>query len=121
MRTTNWRWIARGLAAAGLMAMATAALGHGRAETKPADGASLGEPPEAIVIAFEAPTRVTNLEVTGPEGAVALASSPTQDATERLEVEPAEPLAAGDYTVAWRALGGDGHPFEGSATFTVED
>jgi methionine-rich copper-binding protein CopC len=121
MRTANWRWIARGLATAGLMAMVTAALGHGRAETTPADGASLTEPPETIAVAFEAPTRVTSLKVTGPDGAVALASPPTKEATERIEVKPAEALVPGEHTVQWRALGSDGHAFKGSMAFTVTD
>jgi methionine-rich copper-binding protein CopC len=113
--------MARCLAAACLMAMATAAPAHGEGTTQPADGASLAEPPETIAVAFEAPTTVTNLKVTGPDGAVELASPPTPKPTKSVQIEPAEPLGPGEYTVQWRAIGSDGHAFKGKMSFTVED
>lgn len=121
MQYTKWQIGWRGLAVALLMAMTGAAAAHGEGKTQPADGAALETPPETITVRFDEPTRVTSFEVTGPDGPVALASEPATEATERVQVAPSETLGAGDYTVEWRALGSDGHPFAGSMSFKVTE
>ncbi len=63
----------------------------------------------------------TGVTITGPSGAIAIASSaldPNDD--EVLEVTLSAALPAGTYRVAWHALATDGHKTAGTYTFTAK-
>jgi copper resistance protein C len=77
--------------------------------------------PEVIGIEFDGVMRITQFEVTGPDGPVPLIGEPGGDPSEQYFVEPAEPLEAGLYQVRWRGLARDGHMMTGGFSFTVED
>ncbi|MFO7857810.1 MAG: copper resistance protein CopC [Ectothiorhodospiraceae bacterium] len=99
---------------------APAALAHGEAVSEPEDGATVASSPETIHLEFGEPARVTQFQVQGPEGPVALDSEPSREASRRVAATPEEELASGDYTVSWRALSEDGHAISGDFAFTVE-
>ncbi len=90
--------------------------------TDPPSGATVPHAPEAITLTFSAPALAigTKVVVTTPDGRDAADGEPElADATVRQAV--AGYLPAGEYTVAWRATSADGHPIEGTFTFTAAD
>ncbi len=100
---------------------APSASAHTRLEsTAPAAGSTSDSPVDEVALRFTLP--VTSLGdgivVDGPAGTVA-ADVASAEGGLVLVATPAEPLAAGDYTVSWTAAAQDGHPLEGSFGFTV--
>ncbi|MDZ7788640.1 MAG: copper resistance protein CopC [Halofilum sp. (in: g-proteobacteria)] len=110
----------RGVAAALLLAFATAASGHSASDaTTPSDGAVLDAPPEEIRIRFDQPIRVTMVRITdeaGNEYDVAY----DRGAATKILIGRTESLASGAYTVEWRGLSTDGHTASGEFGFRVE-
>lgn len=100
--------------------IAPAVMAHGEAASEPADGATLASSPETIHLEFPEPARVTQFQLEGPEGRVDLDSQPSREESRSVAATPAEELAAGTYTVNWRALSADGHAISGDFAFTVE-
>jgi copper transport protein len=101
-----------------LLAAATALAHTELKESAPADESALETPPKEVMLHFSAAVRLTALTVTKrDEAAVDLSPLPT-GSTERFTVSVPD-LAAGAYTVDWRALAGDGHVLRGAFTFTV--
>jgi copper transport protein len=88
--------------------------------TAPAAGSTSDGPVDEVALRFTLP--VTSLGdgivVDGPSGTVVADVASAEDGLV-LVATPAEPLAAGDYTVTWTAAAQDGHPLEGSFAFTV--
>lgn len=85
----------------------------------PAEGAELESPPTDVALTFTQQVLDvgTVVEVTGPDGD-ATHGSPKVDGM--VVTQPlADELPAGDYTVAWRVTSEDGHPVDGTWTFTV--
>jgi len=81
-----------------LAATTTGALAHSKAEqTTPANEATVAEV-DAIEMRFDDPMRVTAITLTGPDGDINRA-----------------------YTVDWRGLSSDGHPMQGTFSFTIAD
>ncbi|WP_018176160.1 copper resistance CopC family protein [Thioalkalivibrio sp. AKL8] len=112
----------RAALAALLLALAMPLLAHeGDLGSTPEDGATVQGSPEAIGIEFEGAMRITQFDVTGPNGRVRMANRPGNEPAERYFVEPAEPLSAGSYQVRWRGLARDGHMMSDGFRFTVED
>ncbi|MGM0554310.1 MAG: copper resistance CopC family protein [Pseudomonadota bacterium] len=108
--------------AALLLALAIPLSAHqGKTGTTPADGATVQGSPAEIGIELDGAMRITQFEVTGPDGSVSLANDSGSGLAERYFVEPEETLPAGDYQVRWRGLSGDGHMVSGGFDFTVED
>lgn len=109
------------LVLAGWVLAAGPAAAHDRLlGSEPADGATVEQVPEAVVLTFTADQL--------PVGAAVV----VRDAagTDHADGEPVvqgptvtQPLApdlpAGAYTVQWRSVSSDGHPIEGSLTFDV--
>lgn len=119
---TKIQTLSRAGLAALLLAVAMPLLAHeAKQGSTPEDGATVQGSPETIGIEFEGRMRITQFDVTGPEGPVRLADRPGHEPTDRYFVEPAEPLPAGDYEVRWRGLAGDGHMMSDGFRFTVED
>ncbi|MBG6084248.1 copper resistance CopC family protein [Zhihengliuella flava] len=111
----------------GAVALAPAAHAHDQLiSTDPADGDTLAESPEELRLTFSG-------EIQDIGSAVELTDADAQAYDVELAVEradlvltPAQPLQAGDYTLAWRVTSSDGHPIEGTVEndgavdFTVE-
>ncbi|MEQ6250337.1 copper resistance CopC family protein [Sulfitobacter sp. HNIBRBA3233] len=109
------------LALASVLATATAALAHSKAEgTTPADGATV-ESIEAIELRFDDPMRVTAIALAGPDGDLEITRETGLDPVTEFRAMPPENMPAGAYTVDWRGLSPDGHPMQGSFGFTVSD
>ena len=109
------------LALPALIATATAALAHSKAEeTTPANGATV-ESVEAIELRFDDPMRVTAISLIGPDGELEVTREIGVDPVTAVRALPPENLPAGAYTVDWRGLSSDGHPMLGTFEFTVAD
>jgi methionine-rich copper-binding protein CopC len=97
-------------------------LAHAHAHLKsstPTDGAVLAQSPPSIMLMFSEATRLTALTLKSRDGEVDTKLSPLPaEANAHLEV-PVPKLAAGAYTLQWRALGKDNHVISGTLRFTV--
>ena len=118
-----FRWTVRALLALGLVVVgATSAIAHDALiGSDPADAAALTSAPTQVVLTFSADQLAvgTAVEVTGPDGAswvdgapVVVGSAVTQ------ALLPG--LPDGGYTVLWRSVSGDGHPVDGTLTFSLD-
>lgn len=102
-----------------LAATATGALAHSKAEqTTPANEATIEEV-EAIEMRFDDPMRVTAITLTGPDGDVSIERETGMDAVTEFRALPPADLPNGAYTVDWRGLSSDGHPMQGTFSFTI--
>lgn len=109
------------LALATTLAMATAALGHSKAEdTTPAGGDTVTTV-DVIELRFDDPMRVTAIVLTGPNGELEIIRETGLDPVTEFRAIPPADMPAGAYTVNWRGLSIDGHPMQGSFDFMVED
>lgn len=87
----------------------------------PVDGSTVGSAPSAITLVFNEPAQALGSEVlvTDPNG-VTVSSGPVE-LTDASVVQPLTgELPAGLYTVTWRVTSADGHPIDGTLTFTAE-
>ncbi|WP_026279540.1 MULTISPECIES: copper resistance CopC family protein [unclassified Thioalkalivibrio] len=110
-----------GLAAL-LLAVATPLLAHeGEMGQVPDDGSTVQGTPEEIGIHFDGAMRITQFDVTGPQGRVSLENQPGNEPTEEYRVRPAGSMEPGSYEVRWRGLARDGHMMSDTFRFTVED
>ncbi|RPI59538.1 MAG: copper resistance protein CopC [Lysobacterales bacterium] len=96
-------------------------LAHGHAQlasSMPADQASLPSPPKELTLNFSEAVRLTALTVARdgerPRPVGSLPAGMTKDFS-----VAAPSLAAGHYSVSWRALAADSHVMTGTFTFTV--
>lgn len=102
-----------------LAATTTGALSHSKAEqTTPANEATIEEV-EAIEMRFDDPMRVTAITLTGPDGDVSIERETGMDAVTEFRALPPSDLPDGAYTVDWRGLSSDGHPMQGTFSFTI--
>ncbi|TQJ39520.1 hypothetical protein FBY33_1536 [Arthrobacter sp. SLBN-112] len=107
--------------AAALLGLAGPASAHDAAEsTSPAHGAALAAPPAEVSVTFSnKPLGIGSSfsvkDAGGTEWADGSAQILDNVATQKLR--PGAP--AGKYTVAWRVVGSDSHPIEGTFTFTA--
>ncbi len=100
---------------------ATGAIAHSPLEaTTPADEATVADVPSEVIMDFKGDIRLTRVSMTH-------ADHPSVN----LDLEgfngfisdyavPLQPMGSGAYMIAWRGLGADGHPLNGSFRFTVE-
>jgi methionine-rich copper-binding protein CopC len=86
----------------------------------PADGAVLTAAPTTVTLTFDDPLADFEpvLTLTGPDGVTYQSGSPTVDGTRLSNAVNALPVA-GTYTVAYRVVSDDGHPVEGTVSFTL--
>ncbi len=104
-----------------LAATTTGALAHSKAEQNtPANEATIGEV-EVIEMRFDDPMRVTAITLTGPDGDVSIERETGMDAVTEFRALPPTNLPDGAYTVDWRGLSFDGHPMQGTFSFTIAD
>ena len=106
---------------AGTLLVVDPALAHNELRrATPAKGARLGTVPAQVVLEFaeRLDSRYTAIAVTAPGGAPAVAGKP-QVAGARATQPLAPSLGTGAYTVSYRVVSVDGHPVQGTFTFTV--
>ncbi|WP_370399769.1 copper resistance CopC family protein [Sulfitobacter sp. JB4-11] len=104
-----------------LIATATSAWAHSKAEeTTPANEATVASV-EVIEMRFDDPMRVTAITLTGPDGEVDIERETGMDAVTEFRALPPADLPDGAYTVDWRGLSSDGHPMQGNFGFSVAD
>lgn len=106
----------------GLLLVASPAAAHDSITgTSPADGETLTEVPGEIVLSFSAePLEVSpEVVVTDGSGAVVSEAPPQVDGIDVIQPLP-EGLTAGTYDVVWRVVSSDGHPIDGSFSFTLD-
>jgi len=120
-----WNKLAiRFAAVAALAALLWLPGGPGLAHSKgpkvtPAHGSELSKSPKALGFTFAKPVRLTAVRVfDASDSEIALPGKRSIKPAKTREVE-LPPLEAGAYRVEWRALSADGHPVDGTFSFTV--
>jgi methionine-rich copper-binding protein CopC len=98
---------------------ATSAQAHARLlDASPADGSEISAAPTELVLHFSERARLVVLWIAkdrgSPQRVVPLPEQPQARIVVALP-----PLAAGHYTVSWRALSADGHVVPGRMRFTL--
>ncbi|WP_193161768.1 copper resistance CopC family protein [Microbulbifer hainanensis] len=85
----------------------------------PADGAQLSQSPEALQLHFSKAVRLMHVSLEEKSaGQVKLAFMPGAVAEKDISL-PLPALEAGEYTVSWVTLGGDGHKMSGKFSFKL--
>ena len=108
------------IAACALCLVAGTAVAHSKKETShPKDGASLAQAPETIAMSFDTPIMITMFRITQPDGEELPFEGGVMTPVTEYEVVPSA-MTSGDYSVEWRGLSEDGHPVEGTFSFSVE-
>jgi len=106
------------------VAGAPPAAAHDRlVSSDPADGATVETLPAALTLTYSAEPMDagdgTAVAVAAPSGADVTAGDPVIEGA-NVSVPLAEAAEAGVYTVTWRVVSSDGHPIDGSFSFTVD-
>lgn len=108
------------LALAVVLAPAVASA-HSKSEaTTPADGATVTEVSE-LSMRFDDPMRIISVTLTSPDGEVGIERETGMDPVNVFRAMPADALAPGSYRFDWRGMAADGHPMQGSFSFTVAE
>ncbi|GAB2463508.1 hypothetical protein GCM10007967_17270 [Xylanimonas ulmi] len=105
---------------AALVGLAAPASAHDRlVSSDPADGTTLDAVPAAVTLTFSEQVLETGTQVVVTADGVDVGAQPAQvdGVTVTAPLPPDAPHGA--YQVAWRIVSADGHPVEGSLTFTV--
>ncbi|MDP2958245.1 MAG: copper resistance protein CopC [Longimicrobiales bacterium] len=111
-----------GVAAVGSTSDATRTVHFGLARSAPADKATVHDLSEIRLWFTEAPSEGTvSVRLLGASGAPVPTADPVRDPADGkvFSVQVSQPPAPGQYTVAWRGMGTDGHVVRGEFTFTV--
>ena len=120
--TRSHRLIALGSAVlvAIVMSVAGKIYAHSKEETTfPEDGAVLAAAPDVVSMSFDAPMRITMIQLASEAGdTFALERSDAMEPVTEFRATP-PPLPEGRYTVEWRGLSSDGHPMKGSFSFEI--
>ncbi|WP_010532594.1 copper resistance CopC family protein [Brachybacterium squillarum] len=87
----------------------------------PEDGASFETSPEEVTLTYSADILDVGpvVQIADAEGETVAELTPEVDGPE-VTAAIEDSLPAGDYAVQWRVVSSDGHPIEGTQTFTVE-
>jgi methionine-rich copper-binding protein CopC len=94
---------------------------HDTAEsTSPADGATLTAPPERVSVTFDHNPLALGSQILVADATGANWADGPVEIVDNVAAQKLRPGApAGRYTVRWRVASSDGHPIEGSFTFTA--
>ena len=117
------RRIAPFVLAGGLALLPTLALAHTElTASDPADGSTVTDAPEEVVLTFEAEVDDgASFTVVGPDGEEVGSGTLDLEVADRNVLRGAVDVAAtGEYTVTWSVVGDDGHDVEGEVTFTFD-
>lgn len=89
--------------------------------TDPEDGATLDAAPETITLTYSANVLEVSpvVRIADEGGSAAVDLKPTVEGPHVTAPVPGD-LSAGKHTVQWRVVSSDGHPIEGSFTFTTK-
>ena len=110
------------LAAAGSTPASGPTVHFGLARSAPADKATVHALSEIRLWFSEAPAEGTvSVRLLDASGAPVPTADPVRDAADGkvVSVQVSQPPAPGQYRVAWRGMGADGHVVRGEFTFTV--
>ncbi len=88
--------------------------------TTPADGATVAEVSE-LSMRFDAPMRIISVTLTASGRDVEIERATGMDPTNEFRAMPVDNLAPGSYQFDWRGMAADGHPMQGSFSFTVSE
>ena len=101
--------------------MAVPAFAHSKANGMvPANGSTVVEMPENIMLNFENEMRLTRVDLTSTVGVDEELDRGDQTTFSKEFMVPVTSMGSGTYSVEWRGLGSDGHPMQGDFSFTVE-
>ena len=70
---------------------------------------------------FDDPMRIISVTLTSPDGDVEIERETGMDPATEFRALPMEELAPGSYRFDWRGMASDGHPMQGSFSFTVTE
>ena len=100
---------------------ASVAIAHSSLKgTTPANGAVISQTPKEIGLNFGNDIRLTRITAThAGDKRIRLDLSKHNGFIKRYLI-PFVGMGAGNYLIEWRGLGGDGHPLNGTFSFTVE-
>lgn len=97
------------------------AAAHSTSEaTTPADGATVKDVPE-LSLRFDDLMRIISVTLTSPDGDVEIERETGMNPVTEFRAKPLEELAPGSYRFDWRGMASDGHPMQGSFSFTVSE
>ena len=103
----------------GLVFAAAAAAHTGLTGSEPADGALVPGPVTEITLTFADEVRLTAVALADAGGEQKTLGALPLDAAAKFVISVEEPLAVGDYTIVWRAVGADTHVVSGEIRFSV--
>lgn len=91
-------------------------------KTVPADQAVVPTAPARIEVWFNQPPapRVSRLELTGPDGEVALGELEIDTKARWIATLVEGTMRPGQYEVSWRTAGNDGHVQRGTFSFSIQ-
>lgn len=98
------------------------ALAHDKlVSSSPKDGTALDAPPSEVVLTYNeaVQTSFANVVVAGPGGTNIAAGKP-QVAGNKVTQPVKSEAPNGTYTVSWRVVSSDGHPIDGSFTYSIK-
>ena len=97
------------------------AAAHSKSEaTTPADGATVTAVPE-LSLRFDDPMRIISVTLASTDGDIEIERETGMDPVKEFRAMPLEELAPGSYRFDWRGMASDGHPMQGSFSFTVTE
>ena len=97
------------------------AAAHSKSEaTTPADGAIVAAV-QVLSMQFDDPMRIISVTLTSSEGGVEIKRETGMEPTLEFRAVPMEALAPGRYRFDWRGMASDGHPMQGTFSFTVTE
>ena len=97
------------------------AFAHSKSEaTTRADGATVTEVPE-LSMRFDDPMRIISVMLTATDDDIEIERETGMEPTTEFRAVPLEALAPGSYRFDWRGMASDGHPMQGSFSFTVAE
>lgn len=118
-RRRGWVLVVAALMA--LFTVAPAAAHTSLISTDPADGQTLKKPPATVSLRFAEPLLDAGARMVAKDTAGATIDlGPAQVQGQTLTAQWPATADSGTYTVAYRAVAGDGHPLEGRFSFSIE-
>ncbi len=70
---------------------------------------------------FDDPMRIISVTLTSSDGDIEIDRETGMDSATEFRALPSEELAPGSYRFDWRGMASDGHPMQGSFSFTVTE
>lgn len=86
--------------------------------SEPADGASLAQPPDRLVLRFDEAVTPLDLRLAGPAGVVVLSHGAGGESASIGAALPPQ-LPPGTYLASFRIISADGHPVSGAIAFGI--